>query len=106
MSGDAVDCDSRNALAAYDDLDEFVTRSRWTARRANERGPHARDELLRLLDDERIEVRGWVAAHALEFAPERAARALEDVASGPPSLEEFSAKMVLQVWRNAGQGQS
>jgi len=87
------------ANRAYDRIAAVV-------RELRERGPHARDELLRLLDDERIEVRGWVAAHALEFAHERAARVLEDIASGPPSLEELSAKMVLQQWRNGGQGQS
>lgn len=63
------------------------------------RGTDGREGLLRLLNDPRIEVRGWAAAHALEFAPERASAVLEDIASGPASLEEFSAKMVLRQWR-------
>ena len=62
------------------------------------RGAEGREALLRLLDDPRIEVRGWAAAHALEIAPERAVAVLDELASGPPSLEEFSAKMVLQQW--------
>jgi hypothetical protein len=71
-------------------------------RELRERGPHALSALLRLLEDERIEVRGWAAAHALEFAPDRAVHVLECIASGPASLEELSAKMVLQQWRHAG----
>jgi len=63
-------------------------------------GAVAQGALLRLLKDERIEVRGWAAAHALEFAPDRALVVLEEIASGPASLEEFSAKMVLQQWRS------
>jgi hypothetical protein len=68
-------------------------------RELKNRGPSAQKALLHLLDDERIEVRGWAAAHALEFAPDLAEPVLESIASGPPSLEEFSAKMVLKEWR-------
>lgn len=63
------------------------------------RGHAGQDAFLRLLGFPRIEVRGWAAAHALEFAPERASAVLEEIASGPISLEEFSAKTVLQQWR-------
>lgn len=62
------------------------------------RGAEGHEALLRLLDDPRIEVRGWAAAHALEIAPKRAIAVLNELASGPPSLEEFSARMVLQQW--------
>ena len=85
----------KSANQAYDRIAAVI-------RELTERGPRAKDELLRLLDDERIEVRGWAAAHALEFEPDRAARVLENIASGPPSLEELSAKMVLQQWRTGG----
>jgi hypothetical protein len=68
-------------------------------RELKERGPQAQSALLRLLNDERIEVRGWAAAHALAFVPDQATRVLEDIASGPPSIEEFDAKMILQQWR-------
>lgn len=68
------------------------------------RGADAQSALLRLLNDERIEVRGWVAAHVLEFAPDRALGVLEEIASGPASLEEFSAKVVLQQWRSGHRG--
>lgn len=63
------------------------------------RGPGAQGALLSLLADPRTEVRGWAATHALGFAPEHASLVLEEIASGPSSLEEFSAKMVLQQWR-------
>ena len=35
----------------------------------------------------------------LELAPDQAEPTLEEIASGPESLEEFSARMVLQEWR-------
>ena len=63
-----------------------------------ERG--ARQAFLRLLDDERVEVRGWAAAHALDFDPGRAAATLDAIAAGPTSLEEFSARMVLRDYRS------
>jgi len=63
-----------------------------------DRGDLAR--LLSLLNDDRVEVRGWAAAHSLEIAPERAERVLETIAAGPKSLEEFSARMVLREWRS------
>lgn len=80
------------ANPAYERLSAVV-------RELRARGPDGPDALLRLLSDPRIEVRGWAAAHALEFAPERASAVLEEIAAGPSSLEEFSAKMVLQQWR-------
>jgi hypothetical protein len=86
--------DGKHKIAnhAYDRLSAVV-------RELRERGPDAQKALLQLLHDERIEVRGWAAAHALEFDSERAASVLEAIAAGPASLEEFSAKMVLQQWR-------
>jgi hypothetical protein len=68
-------------------------------RELRSREPDGLFALTRLFADERIEVRGWAAAHGLEFAPEQASKVLEDVASGPSSLAEFSAKMVLLQWR-------
>ena len=56
--------------------------------------------MLSLLDDDRVEVRGWSAVHSLEIAPEKAERVLDAIAAGPMSLEEFSAKMVLREWRS------
>lgn len=58
-----------------------------------------RAAFLDLLDDPNVEIRGWAAAHALEFAPDRAEQVLEQIAAGAKSLEEFSARMVLQEWR-------
>ena len=73
-------------------------RIRVVVRRIGEE-PSAREAFLRLLDDERVEVRGWAATHALEFAPDRAAATLDAIAAGPTSLEEFSAQMVLREYR-------
>lgn len=51
------------------------------------------------MSDPRVEVRGWAAAHLLPISPDAAVAIPEAIASGPPSLEEFSAKMVLKQWR-------
>ncbi len=83
----------KNANRAHERLSAVV-------RELRARGSEAQSVLLRLLDDERIQVRGWAAAHALDCAPERASRVLEEIASGPSSLEAFSASMVLKQWRN------
>lgn len=64
------------------------------------RGPEAHGALLQLLDDPRVEVRGWAATHALELAPKRAENVLEAIASGPSSLEELGAKTTLREWRS------
>ena len=63
------------------------------------RGPTEHAAILQLLDDDRLEVRGWAPAHSLQCDPSRAESTLEQIARGPPSMEEFSAKMVLQQWR-------
>jgi hypothetical protein len=68
-------------------------------RELRSRGPEAHSALLRLLEDPRLDIRGWVAAHALEMAPERAEKVLEAIAAGPHSLARLSAEMVLQEWR-------
>jgi hypothetical protein len=68
-------------------------------RELRSRGPEAHGALLRLLDDSRVEVRGWAAAHALELAPARAENVLEAIAAGPSSLEELGARMTLREWR-------
>ena len=65
-----------------------------------DRGIEGENGLLTLLRHERLEVRGWAAAHALDFASDRALPVLEEIAAGPASLEEFTAKNVLQQWRN------
>ena len=83
----------RTANRAYERLSAVV-------RELRARGTEAQGVLLLLLDDERIQVRGRAAAHALELAPERACRVLEEIAAGPSSLEELAAKMMLQQWRN------
>lgn len=69
-------------------------------REIRSRGLHAQKQFMRLLQDDRIEVRGWAAVHALELDPDGAAKVLDSIASGPPSLEQFSASMVLQEWRS------
>lgn len=63
------------------------------------RGPEAQSALLKLLGDERGEVRSWAATHAPEFAPDRAEVVLGEIASGPESLEQFEARLVLEEWR-------
>lgn len=86
------DGDYRKANATYRVLDAIVHELR--AREATEQA-----RFLELLNEDRIEVRGWSAVHALIFAPEKAIPVLEQIASGPESLEEFSARMVLDQWR-------
>lgn len=85
--------DSRKANRAYLRLIAVI-------RELRRRGPDAHKALLRLLEDRRTEVRGWAAAHALEIAPKQAVKVLEEIASGPSSLEELSAQMVLREWRS------
>lgn len=84
--------DYKRANLAYERLMSVV-------RELRDRSNNEREVFLDLLDDPLIEVRGLVAAHALEFAPDKAEPVLEEIASGPESLEEFSARMVLQEWR-------
>ena len=57
------------------------------------RGEAEHTAFLELLNDPSLDVRGWAAAHALEFAPDQAEPILEEIESGPESLEEFSARM-------------
>jgi len=44
-------------------------------------------------------VKIWASTHLLPLAEIQARAILERIASGPPSLVEFNAKMVLQEWR-------
>lgn len=69
-------------------------------REVRDRGPAAIVALLALLDDDRVEVRRWVAAHALEFDPKRAESTLETFANGDPNPDQFNAEMVLREWRS------
>jgi len=82
--------DSDLANRSYEELASIY-------RSLRERGE--RDRLLPLLEHADPAVRGWAAAHALEFAPERAVTVLTALASGPPSPERLTAQMTLQEWR-------
>lgn len=62
------------------------------------RGPAAQSLLLPLLETADSGVRGWAAAHALEFAPEKGEPVLEAL-SNEPRLLGFSAKTTLKVWK-------
>jgi hypothetical protein len=62
------------------------------------RGLQAQRALLPLLEHPDPGVRGWAAAHGLEFAPDQAEPTLEALA-GVDGLGGSSAKMTLQVWR-------
>lgn len=57
-----------------------------------------RAALLPLLESEDAGVRGWTAAHALEFAPDEATAVLEAAVS-EPFPHGFNAEMVLKEWR-------
>ena len=62
------------------------------------RGPEAQRALLALLEHPEPAVRGWTAAHALEFSPEDGEPALTElVAEGGPI--GFNAEMTLEEWR-------
>jgi hypothetical protein len=84
---------SDEANDAYDRLASVI-------RELRGRSDSDRTVFLELLHSPRLEVRGWAAAHALEFAPESAELVLQEIADGPESLEEFSARMVLEEWRS------
>lgn len=61
------------------------------------RGPEAQNELLALLNDDQLTVRGWAAAPILEFAPEQAEAVLEQIASGPKSLQQWCEGVAVSV---------
>jgi hypothetical protein len=63
------------------------------------RGREAQERLLEFLGDEDPGVRGWAAAHMLEFAPDRAAQVLEQLVQSEPWPANTSAEMTLKVWR-------
>ena len=67
-------------------------------RELRERGLEAQRALLPLLSGE-LPVRVWVAAHALEFAPEVGEQVLVGVASGPAGPSRMDAEMTLREWR-------
>ena len=62
------------------------------------RGLEHQRMLLPLLLSSDIGVRGWAAAHALEFETRQGEAVLLDIAK-QKSLEGFNAKMTLKVWR-------
>lgn len=62
------------------------------------RGLEAQRQLLPLLEDTNLRVRGWAAAHALEFAKEKGESVLTKLAL-QPGLLGFSAQMTLTEWR-------
>jgi Domain of unknown function (DUF2019) len=68
-------------------------------RELRSRGPEAQRLLLPLLNDPRTGVRGWAAAHALEFEPSAGEQVLQALAKDRPGLRGFSAEMTLREWR-------
>ena len=62
------------------------------------RGSASQAKLLALLDDKDIGVRGWVGAHALEFAPDVGEPVLIALAT-EAGFEGFDAEMTLKEWR-------
>src|SRR5436309_1155904 len=64
------------------------------------RGSDAYERILELQDDPRDEVRFWVGAHALEFAPVQGELLLQSIASNSGSKQKFDANLVLQKWRS------
>jgi hypothetical protein len=68
--------DHRAANRAYEEIGRIV-------RELRRRGPAAHRSLVCLLDDVRLDVRGWAAADALEVDPDAAVPVLERIASGP-----------------------
>lgn len=63
-----------------------------------QRGNHGRARLLELLTHESAGVRGWAAAHALEFAPAEAEPVLIEL-SNAVGTQGMSARMTLREWR-------
>ena len=57
-----------------------------------------RDVLLPLLDTDDLGARAWVAAHALEFAPDEGERVLGEIVAEGGAVG-FSAEMTLETWR-------
>lgn len=62
------------------------------------RGLEAQRSLFGLLDHPHEAVRGWAAAHALEFAPEEGAPVLESLAKSA-SIYGFTARVTLEEWK-------
>ena len=67
-------------------------------REIRSRGTEHQKMLLPLLLSNDIGVRGWAAAHALEFEPRQGEAILLDIAKRE-GLEGFNAEMTLKVWR-------
>jgi hypothetical protein len=67
-------------------------------RELRRRGITAQNELLPLLKDPDPAIKGWAAAHALEFAPDVAEPVLAEIASGR-GMQALNAEMTLDVWR-------
>ncbi|MEJ7788133.1 MAG: DUF2019 domain-containing protein [Solirubrobacteraceae bacterium] len=60
----------------------------------------SRSVLLPLLEHPDAGVRGWAAAHALEFAPTNGERVLEELAASEAGIDGFTAEQTLAVWRD------
>jgi len=68
-------------------------------RELRSRGLEAQRALLPLLARAEPGVRGWAAAHALEFAPTEGEPVLAALAAVKASLVGLSAEMTLKEWR-------
>ena len=61
--------------------------------------PDAQSASLVLLDHRDPAVRGWVGAHALDFAPEQGEAVLSALSEQYDGVVGFNAEMTLDVWR-------
>jgi hypothetical protein len=67
-------------------------------RELRRRGPTCQEALLPLLMHDDPHVRGWAAAHALEFSPAEGESVLAGLAEDSGELG-FEARMTLELWR-------
>jgi hypothetical protein len=87
------------AITAAELMAKLYDRIAAIYRELRRRGPEAQNQLLSLLDHADPGVRGWVGAHALEFAPHLGEPALMALVCVQDSLVSFSAEMTLREWR-------
>ena len=68
-------------------------------RELRQRGAKSQAVLLPFLDHINAHVRGWAAAHALEFVPALGEATLSQLARGKRGMVRFNAEMTLREWR-------
>lgn len=99
--------DAAAAHGKASDLGDFKTGNQQhdiiaaSYRELRRRGRDSQLALLPLLKHTDAHVRGWAAAHALEFAPAEGEATLKELcASG--GMTGFNAEMTLEEWRKGG----